>query len=184
MFLNLLPLSPLPICLGLSFFLPCFPSFLFLSSLERALTLAAALGAQSPDGLGVACVAHWGGSRPGPPQSPCSVVQAFPKQPRCGSESGAGGGQEERELTPLLSRPLVILPSPFFPQGLPHCNITVADTGFPPPVAVRFRTCVIHVSDRTPGVVLFRQHGEPSPPYCKVRSNISGLARRTRLPGK
>lgn len=120
MFLNLLPLSPLPICLGLSFFLPCFPSFLFLSSLERALTLAAALGAQSPDGLGVACVAHWGGSRPGPPQSPCSVVQAFPKQPRCGSESGAGGGQEERELTPLLSRPLVILPSPFFPQGPAH----------------------------------------------------------------
>lgn len=36
-FLNLLPLSPLQTCLGLSFSLPCSPSFLFLSSLEQAL---------------------------------------------------------------------------------------------------------------------------------------------------
>ena len=98
-----------------------------------------------------------------------------------GSGEACTHGQGHAMLTISLHVPIAC---PSFPQGLPHCNITVADAGFPPPVAFGFRTCVIHVSDHTPGVVLFRQHGEPSPPHCKVRSSISGLARRTRLPGK
>lgn len=74
---------------------------------------------------------------------------------------------------PIASRP--------FPRGSPHCNITVADAEVHHQLPFRFRTCVIPVSDHTPDVALFRQHGEPSPPHCKVRSSISGLARRTRF---
>lgn len=98
-----------------------------------------------------------------------------------GSGEACTHGQGHSMLTISLHVPRA---SPSFPQGLPHCNITVADAGVPSPVAFRFRTRVIPVSDHTPDVALFRQHGEPSPPHCKVRSSISGLARRTRLPGK